>query len=67
MRYATCPDIQWRYEQAPYATKCLLLVKGGTAVIGLPRDGYGTEYFAWCPLPKRDRDAENRLGIHDLI
>ena len=67
MRYVTCPDINWRYEKAPYATKCLLLTKGGVAVIGSPKEGFGTEYFAWCPLPKRQRYVEKSIGFDKFI
>jgi hypothetical protein len=62
-------EAQWNYDirNAPTGVKCLLLNAGGVALIGSlrPSDVTGKDPFfkAWSPLPKRDKEKEEALGI----
>lgn len=61
---AGASQLGWRYEETPNrAAKVLLLTAGRVAVIGNWSGAYGQQFIAWCPLPKRDKAAEERLGV----
>jgi hypothetical protein len=53
---------KWIYgPPADEGVKCLLLTRGGIAIIGNWRGTHGI--IAHCALPKRDKDLEKKLGI----
>lgn len=55
-------EIFWRYEVAPRTdAKVWLLTRGRIAVPGNWAGAYGESFIAWAPMPKRDKDIENRL------
>lgn len=60
--YIASDDPRWVYSKAP-KKKCLLLSDLGVAFMGPPTGEFMTEYIAWCPLPKRDKQKEKELGI----
>lgn len=60
--YVTSDEMVFRYpddgdQPAPRGTKIILLTEGEVAVMGQWYDGAQ----AWCPLPKRNKDAERRI------
>ena len=57
-------QLGWRYGVPENkAAKVLLLTVGKVAVVGNWSGSYGEQFIAWCPLPKRDKAAEARLGV----
>ena len=60
----TSNEAKWRYEPPAHidrASKMLLLTSGKVAIVGPWQDGNGV--IAWCPLPRRDKEAEDKLGF----
>lgn len=58
----TATETYWRYEPPPNkAAKVLLLTVGRVAIVGPWLHGDGV--IAWCPLPKRDKQKEEELGL----
>lgn len=60
----TAPASSWRYEE-PLRTdaKVLLLTVGRVAVVGNWCGELGQFFVAWSPLPKRDKQREQELGL----
>lgn len=54
-------EIHWRYEPVPTSGRCLLLNTGGCVIFGPPMGPWRSEYIAWAPLPKRDKERERQL------
>lgn len=54
-------DIYWRYDKPPLGTKIFILTEGGIAIIGNWVAGAG--FKAWFPLPRRDKELEERLML----
>lgn len=59
--YAVSSEVYWRYDTAPRGVKLFLLTIGGVAITGDWRDNSG--FIAWHPLPKRNKELEERLGL----
>jgi hypothetical protein len=58
----TSGELRWHYHTPPNTErKMLLLTTGRTAIV--QRWGNGLGVIAWCPLPKRNKAEELRLGI----
>ena len=56
----TSDEAHWRYEPPPDpSAKTLLLNRNGVAILGAW--GLGIGIIAWCPLPKRNKELEERL------
>ena len=60
--YVTSDNLVFIYpddggEPAPRGTKIILLTEGDVAIMGHWYEGAK----AWCPLPKRNKDAERRI------
>ena len=56
---------EWNYDMrnAPTGKRCLLLNAGGVAIIGVAPGRGDTFFKAWAPLPKRDKEVEQKLGV----
>jgi hypothetical protein len=62
----TAPDgeLYYRYSPPPNTdSKMILLHKHGCAIIG--EWGKGLGLVAWCPLPRRNREIEDKLKETD--
>lgn len=60
---AVAPTLNYEMSQAPYGTTLLLLTKGGVLVKGVVQQSTARYYYAWMPLPKRDKAEEARRGL----
>lgn len=62
---ATARSCRLRYdmEAAPAGVKLQLLTPGGILVFGTLTTGNRGQYWAWAPLPQRDKDEEKRRGL----
>jgi len=59
---STTDEVPWRYYAPPNKeAKSLLLTTGKVAIVG--RWGSGQGVIAWCPLPKRNKELEEELGV----
>lgn len=60
--YLSTDTIKFNYiDPAPRATKINILTKGNVCITSLWQDGVG--HKGWAPLPGRDHEEEQRLGI----
>lgn len=59
-------EIYWRYEEPEHkSAKCLLLTVGRVAVIGQWYGKLGEAFVAYSPMPKRDKEREEKLGLRE--
>jgi hypothetical protein len=61
--YITDDTQEYRYEVAPLGQKVLLLTMGGVCTIGQWSGTYGQFFWGWAPLPKRNKQREEALGL----
>lgn len=54
---------KYTYEVAPLGQKVLLLTAGGVCVEGIWYGAYGQYFWGWAPLPLRDKQVEEALGL----
>lgn len=58
----TTPEVSWIYRKPPGVNKkVLLLTTGRVATTGIWGTGLGV--IAWVPLPKRNKELEEELGL----
>jgi hypothetical protein len=60
---AVAPTLNYDMGSAPTGTTILLLTKGGVLVKGVVQQSTLKYYYAWAPLPKRDKAEEARRGL----
>lgn len=59
---AATQELFYRYTAPPNReAKVILLTTGKVATLGPWGSGLGV--IAWCPLPKRDKQLEEKLGL----
>lgn len=54
-------DIFWRYTVPETTAPLLLLTRGRILTKGCWLGALGEFFVAWAPVPKRDKDLEERL------
>lgn len=59
--YVAGGDQEFLYECAPKGQKVQLLTRGGVCVHGQWYGDYGQHFWAWAPLPKRNKALEESL------
>lgn len=57
------PSFSYDMQACPILSKCLLLNWTGICVIGAIEGDTRKNYAAWAPLPKRNKQLEQELGI----
>lgn len=61
-------QLNWRYEIAPNSdAKVYLLTIGRIATTGSWHGAYGQFFIAWAPMPKRNKELEDRLVLEGVI